>query len=316
MADGEGRRSRQGRGHYRQAAARTDRNGHCNSMRKSPVSPISMPRIGRASRPPRYHAGFTGAAAAVITRHGIRRTTARNGRTAADPGDRRHAHHRSRRHRGELAPAVQQLRTVECAAVVKANAYGLGLEPVTAKLAKAGCKTFFVADLAEARRARPARARRRSTCSTDLRPMRRDAFAELNARPVINSTTELAEWDAFVAAQQLARRRGTACRHRHEPARHFGRRSGRAGLRACRPENHGITLLMSHLACAETPGHPLNAAQIRLFRELRILYSRRPGLARQFVRHLSRRYGAFRYREAGRRTLRHQSDARANQSDA
>src|SRR5580692_2530328 len=46
------------------------------------------------------------------------------------------------------------LLTVECAAVVKANAYGLGLEPVTAALTKAGCKTFFVADIAEARRAR------------------------------------------------------------------------------------------------------------------------------------------------------------------
>src|ERR1700723_1636410 len=49
------------------------------------------------------------------------------------------------------APAHQAL-TVECATVVKANAYGLGLEPVTATLAKAGCKTFFVADLMEARR--------------------------------------------------------------------------------------------------------------------------------------------------------------------
>src|ERR1700691_6679290 len=53
---------------------------------------------------------------------------------------------------------AHKLRTAECAAVVKANAYGLGLEPVTAKLAKAGCKTFFVADIAEARRVR-ARAR-------------------------------------------------------------------------------------------------------------------------------------------------------------
>ncbi len=56
---------------------------------------------------------------------------------------------------------AHKLLTVECAAVVKANAYGLGLEPVTARLAKAGCKTFFVADLAEARRVR-ARAREAS----------------------------------------------------------------------------------------------------------------------------------------------------------
>jgi alanine racemase len=31
-------------------------------------------------------------------------------------------------------------------------------------------------------------------------------------------------------------------------------------------------LLMSHLACAETPDHPMNDRQIRLFREMRILY--------------------------------------------
>src|SRR5271163_1906074 len=49
---------------------------------------------------------------------------------------------------------AHELLTVECAAVVKANAYGLGLEPVTATLLRAGCKTFFVADLAEARSVR------------------------------------------------------------------------------------------------------------------------------------------------------------------
>jgi alanine racemase len=49
---------------------------------------------------------------------------------------------------------AHQALTVECGAVVKANAYGMGIEPVTATLAKAGCKTFFVADLAEARQVR------------------------------------------------------------------------------------------------------------------------------------------------------------------
>src|ERR1700751_3396890 len=49
---------------------------------------------------------------------------------------------------------TRRLLAVECGAVVKANAYGLGLEPITARLAEAGCKTFFVADVTEARRAR------------------------------------------------------------------------------------------------------------------------------------------------------------------
>src|ERR1700746_387551 len=43
---------------------------------------------------------------------------------------------------------------VECAAVVKADGYGCGLERVTARLYEAGCRTFFVADLGEGRRAR------------------------------------------------------------------------------------------------------------------------------------------------------------------
>src|SRR6201987_3991661 len=43
---------------------------------------------------------------------------------------------------------------IECAAVVKADAYGCVLEAVTTRRAKAGCRTFFVADLAEGRRVR------------------------------------------------------------------------------------------------------------------------------------------------------------------
>ena len=84
--------------------------------------------------------------------------------------------------------------------MVKANAYGLGLERVTAALAKAGCKTFFVADIAEARRVR-LRAQTPTIYVLDgFTPDGAPAFIEINARPVINSMTELAEWDAFVAA--------------------------------------------------------------------------------------------------------------------
>src|SRR6187551_1295919 len=56
---------------------------------------------------------------------------------------------------------VQNWRTLsshaapaECGAVVKADAYGCGLEPVVKALADAGCRTFFVAHLDEARRLR------------------------------------------------------------------------------------------------------------------------------------------------------------------
>lgn len=51
------------------------------------------------------------------------------------------------------ALAVRVLPT-ECAAVVKGDAYGCGIEQVVATLTRAGCKTFFVAHLGEARRVR------------------------------------------------------------------------------------------------------------------------------------------------------------------
>jgi alanine racemase len=166
---------------------------------------------------------------------------------------------------------ARKLLTVECAAVVKANAYGLGLEPVTAKLAKAGCQTFFVADIAEARRART---RAREATIYVLNGFAVDAgmaFVELNVQPVINSTAELAEWDAFVSAQNW---RGGAAIHIDTGMNRLGISADEAAALALRlqQENHGITLLMSHLACAEIADHPLTAAQIRLFRELRMLY--------------------------------------------
>jgi len=166
---------------------------------------------------------------------------------------------------------AHQALTVECAAVVKANAYGLGLEQVTAALAKAGCKTFFVADLAEARRVR-ARARDATIyvlngCTPEGSP----AFIELNARPVINSMTELAEWDAFVAARDW---RGGAALQVDTGMNRLGISPEEAAALAPRTqtENHGITLLMSHLACAEIADHPLTVSQIKLFRDLRGLY--------------------------------------------
>jgi alanine racemase len=166
---------------------------------------------------------------------------------------------------------TRRLFAVECGAVVKANAYGLGLEPVTARLAKAGCKTFFVADVAEARRARNRAHEAAIYVLNGFSPEAANAFAELNVQPVINSTVELAEWDAFVATQGW---RGGAAIHIDTGMNRLGMSAEEGAALALRlqQENHGITLLMSHLACAEVRDHPLNASQIRLFRELRMLY--------------------------------------------
>ena len=166
----------------------------------------------------------------------------------------------------------RQLLTVECAAVVKANAYGLGLKPVVAALANAGCKTFFVADIAEAR---IVRARAKDATIYVLHGFTlqcADVFIELAARPVINSMTELAEWDTFVAEHAW---QGGAALHVDTGMNRLGVSPEEAAALAPRvqTQNHGIALILSHLACADVPDHPLNAKQLKLFRELRALYS-------------------------------------------
>jgi len=159
----------------------------------------------------------------------------------------------------------------ECAAVIKADGYGCGIEQVAVRLAKAGCKTFFVADLNEARRVRGVASEPAIYVLNGLLPGTEPTFADLRARPVIGSLVELAEWDAFCSAHQWTAGAGL----------HVDTGMNRLGISATdaaalapriRSENHGITLLMSHLACAEVPEHPLNDRQIRLFREVRLLY--------------------------------------------
>jgi alanine racemase len=160
---------------------------------------------------------------------------------------------------------------VECAAVVKADGYGCGLEPVTRRLAKAGCRTFFVADLAEARLVRAVAPDATIYVLNGMMPGSAGAFADGSFRPVINSLTEFAEWDAFIAENRW---QGGAALHVDTGMNRLGVAAQEAVAIAPRiqSQNHGFTLLMSHLACAETPDHPLNDRQIRVFREIRIMF--------------------------------------------
>ena len=165
----------------------------------------------------------------------------------------------------------RRVMPAECAAVVKANAYGLGIEQVVPALARAGCKTFFVADLSEARRVRAVAPDAAIYVLSGMLPNTGPAFADIKARPVINSTVELAEWDAFVAGSGW---RGGAALHVDTGMNRLGVSINDAAALAprIRAENHGIHLLMSHFACADEPEHPLNDRQNKLFREVRLLY--------------------------------------------
>jgi len=159
----------------------------------------------------------------------------------------------------------------ECAAVVKGNAYGCGIDPVAGALAKSGCKTFFVSNIPEAKRVRAVAPGATIYVLNGFYSGSGPAFADVNARPVINSAIEMAEWDVFVAQRQW---NGGCALNVDTGESRLGLSMDEAAAFAQRvhTQNHGIALLMSRLDRAEQPDHPLNDRQIGLFRDLRRLY--------------------------------------------
>ncbi len=160
----------------------------------------------------------------------------------------------------------------ECAGVIKADAYGCGVGPVARALAGAGCKTFFVATLDEARAARAAVPQAVIYALDGFFQNCGDAFAKIDCKPVIGDLNELAEWDVF------CRRSGWS----GGAAIHIDTGMNRLGLTLVEAQgiiprinagDHGITLVMSHLACAETLNHPINAKQLAAFREIASAFS-------------------------------------------
>jgi alanine racemase len=160
----------------------------------------------------------------------------------------------------------------ECAAVIKADAYGCGLDPVARALAGAGCKTFFVATLDEARAARAALPTATIYVLNGFIQNSGDGYARTGAKPVIGDLNELAEWDVYCRRTSWAGGAGI----------HIDTGMNRLGLTLAEAQgliyrinagDHGITLVMSHLACSEALNHPLNAKQLASFREIASLFS-------------------------------------------
>jgi alanine racemase len=158
----------------------------------------------------------------------------------------------------------------DCAAVLECNAYGCGIDPVADALAKSGCRTFFVTNLAEARRVRAA-PKSIIYVFHGLHAGAAALFAKLNAQPVINSAIELAEWDAFVSASGWS---GGCALNVDTGENRLGLSMAEAAQLSARLGflDHGITLLMSSLASAENARDPQSERQVAWFGELRRLY--------------------------------------------
>jgi alanine racemase len=175
----------------------------------------------------------------------------------------------------------EQAQTAVCAAVIKADAYGLGAEEIVPALAGAGCQHFFVAHLEEGI------ALRRTLGSGATIAILHGPFAGTEADfiaydlvPVLNSLDQVNQW---AAAGLASRTKLPAILQVDTGMTRFG--LSEADVRIF-IDNHqqldglDLRLVMSHLACADEPDHPANAAQLALFQQMgRILPCRRMSLA-------------------------------------
>jgi alanine racemase len=156
------------------------------------------------------------------------------------------------------------LRRLACGAevtpVVKADAYGLGVGPVALRLAAKGARGFFVARVAEGEELRGVLGDGPIIYVLDGCPPgagRRLEAAGLT--PVLNSLEQVRDWG------------GRPC------ALHVDTGINRLGVtvneaRALAASGLKVEVLISHLSCADIPGHPMNARQLQAFIALRPLF--------------------------------------------
>jgi alanine racemase len=159
------------------------------------------------------------------------------------------------------------------AGVMKADAYGLGMDRVAPALVRAGCRVFFTAHLDEGVRLRgivPA------DCTIHVLhgppPGTAADFVAHRLIPVLNDPGQMREWSALCA--RLGRRLAAAVqvdsgmsRMGLSPADLAALGDPRDWLAPFEP-----VLLMSHLACADVPDHPMNARQRERFDAIRAAF--------------------------------------------
>ncbi len=162
---------------------------------------------------------------------------------------------------------LERAKPAECSAVVKADAYGLGVERVARRLLREGCHRFFVATLAEARELRALAPDAEIGVFEGALASTADALRELEARPVLNSVEQIERW----------RGKGRALLHLDTGMNRLGLRHADVAALANRTDlldSLELDFVMTHLACADEPEHPLNSEQLARFAELRALLPR------------------------------------------
>ncbi|MDZ7928146.1 MAG: alanine racemase [Agrobacterium sp.] len=163
--------------------------------------------------------------------------------------------------------------TAQTAAVVKADAYGLGAEIVSQVLFDAGCRNFFVAHIDEALALRlRLSAEANIFVLNGLQPGNETSCAAMAVTPVLNSLAQIAQWAAH--ARRLGKPHIAAVQIDTGMCR-LGLSPDELDVLASRPElldGIDVAFVMSHLACADEPEHLSNAAQLCVMRKAAIAF--------------------------------------------
>ena len=158
--------------------------------------------------------------------------------------------------RGAAAPAT-------CGAVVKANAYGLGVGPVSDRLWAEGCRHFFVATAQEGIELRGLLPGAHVFVFEGVREGGEARIVDAELIPILNSIEQIRHWKTVGTGRP-------AVLHLDTGMSRLGltdagvREVSRTGLL----EGMELQYALTHLACADIPSHPLNAQQVRDFAEL------------------------------------------------
>ncbi len=161
----------------------------------------------------------------------------------------------------------------ECSAVVKADAYGLGLAPVIRALLAAGSRTFFVTNVGEGEAARALAPEAAIYVLDGVAPGCAMRLAAACLRPTIGSLEELDEW---AATGRTIGRRLEAALHFDTGMHRLGFACADAAIVAQRAREIAPTLVMTHFVSSQAPQEASNARQIADFQSVRSWF---PGVA-------------------------------------
>lgn len=151
------------------------------------------------------------------------------------------------------------------AAVVKADGYGLGLEKVAQALSDNGCTVFFVAQADEGIALRALLPDAVIYVLNGLPAGAAADFAAHKLRPCLISMAQIEEWQNHCRASVPL----PACLFVDTGFNRLGLGETEIADLAGSPtlyDGWELALIASHLACADNPDHPMNAAQLERFR--------------------------------------------------